>query len=472
MNRTRTIATLGPASSDARTIRALIEAGVDIFRLNFSHGARAEHARTIERIRATAAACRVRVGILADLQGPKIRTGRTPDDAPVKLETGDTVRILDRSVVCTASEFCTDQPGLVAALAPGQRVLLNDGAVGLRVESVDTAAGVALARIEHGGVYASRKGVNLPGTHLPIPSLTEKDRADLAVALDAGVPWIALSFVRGAEDVRDLRRAIDAAGGSARIVAKIEKPEAVEAIGDILEASDGIMVARGDLGIELSPHELPVVQKHLVDAANRRGRIAIVATQMLESMVERPLPTRAEAADVANAILDGADAVMLSAETSIGRYPVEAAAMMGRIAKATEASAFVDRAARDLSVPGARGAHAMCEAAAWASRDLQAAPVAILTLSGETAFYFAKLRSPGPAYAFTPDAATAEALALAWNIRTFEIPFERDFLALEEAALRQLAGQGFVRSGDPVLLLSGRNPVPGETNSLRVLLAP
>jgi pyruvate kinase len=468
-NKTKIVATIGPASRNPETIKKLIAAGVNVFRLNFSHGDHTAHRRAITMIRSASGSLGRPVAILADLQGPKIRTGKTTDDKPITLRTGALVELTSSNVACNDSIISVDYNGLEKEIGPGQKIMINDGAIRLVAKQVDRKRKRVECVVESGGVYGSHKGVNLPDVALSIPSLTEKDRRDLRFILKQDVQYCALSFVRKAADVEALRKIVRRTRPDIRIIAKIEKPEAAESIDSILGVSDGIMVARGDLGVEAQPCDVPVLQKTLIARANACGRIVIVATQMLESMIEHPLPTRAESSDVANAVFDGTDAVMLSGETAVGRYPVEAVAMMARIANAAEESAFFKSDIRDLSSRGGcRSAHAVCEAAAWASRDLGGAPVCVFTLSGDTALYMAKIRAAAPIFAFSPVSNVVRLLSLAWNVTPFHIPFEKHLDDLMTDAEKVLLRNRLVKKGDQVIVVSGATPVRGATNIMRI----
>ncbi len=466
--RARIVATIGPASRAPDRLAALLDAGVSVFRLNLSHGDIGEHAEVIRALRAVAAKRGRESAVLADLQGPKIRTGRTASDAPVTLEGGTTVELTAGAGPCDARRIAIAYPPLFREIRPGQLLLINDGAIRLRVIECDPARRRGRAETLNTGIYSSRKGVNLPGARLSIPALTAKDRRDLDALLGLGPDFVALSFVRTAADLVPLRRRLAREKTPPALIAKIETPEAVADIAAILEACDGIMVARGDLGVEVEPENVPLIQKDLIAAANRRAKTAIVATQMLESMVQSPRPTRAEASDVANAILDGADAVMLSAETSVGRFPVEAARMMAAIDARVARSPLADRGPRDLRLEPHRPYHALCEAAAWASRDLGGAPIAVFTLSGATALYLSHLRPNAPIWAFTPAPRVERRLALAWNTRTFPTAFSERVEPLLSAADRRLLAAGLARRGDPLVVVGGTTPVSGMSDSVRL----
>ncbi len=401
--RTRIIATLGPATDTDVRVTELIEAGVDVFRLNCSHGSHDEHRERVARIRRLARETSRPVAILADLQGPKIRTGALAGGGPVTLEAGSELRIETREREGDAACVSTTHEALPDDVVPGDAILVSDGKIELRV--VETSAGVVRTEVIRGGELRERQGLNLPGVAVSVPSLTEKDEADLAFVLEQEVDWVALSFVRRAQDIRDLHTRIRSAGCETPVIAKIEKPQAVAAIDEILDEVDALMVARGDLGVELSPQKVPLVQKELISLANRRACPVITATQMLESMIESAMPTRAEASDVANAVLDGTDAVMLSGETAVGRHPVAAVRTMVAIAREVEAGSG------PLSVRRERSAHGHetdAEAIAHAIASLVEArrgvrAIVVLTHSGSTARLIAAHRVAVPILAFTTE---------------------------------------------------------------------
>ncbi len=442
--------------------------GANVFRLNFSHGDHSFHETAIRNIRAQTKRLGTTAAIIADLQGPKIRTRECAGSDPVAIRKGARVLITSKKAVCTAERISVDYPHLEREIRPGQLVMINDGAIRLRVDSVDPVHRNLSCTALAGGMYASHKGVNLPNVNLRIPSLTVKDRRDLAFILKADVNAIALSFVRSARDVAVLRAGVSRERPDIKIIAKIEKPEAARAIDEILSVCDGIMVARGDLGVEASPFEIPVLQKDLTARANTHGKLVIVATQMLESMIEHPIPTRAESTDVANAVFDGTDAIMLSGETAVGAYPVQAVEMMAQIAQAAEQSSYVRTGFVDLCPGNRRPAPAVCEAAAWASRDLGGAPVCVFTLSGDTALYLSKIRNQSPLYAFSPDEKVVNMLSLAWNVTPIHIPFAKHMADLIADAERTLCARRLAKKGDLIVIVSGTTPLRGATNFLRV----
>ena len=465
MRNTKIVATLGPATEDPATIRALIEAGVDVFRLNLAHGAREEHAARIRRVREQSPDPASGPAILADLQGPKLRLG-TFAGGGVTLETGAEFALTTERVTGSAEVASVNYEGFARDVRPGDTVLLADGAVTLRVESTDGIT--ARCRVISGGRIADRKGVNLPGARLNLPALTEKDLADLRMAVAAGVDLISLSFVRRASDLTALRQRLDELGARLPVVAKIEKPEALEHLDEILEQADGVMVARGDLGVELALEKVPQAQKRILREARRRARFAITATQMLESMVENPYPTRAEVSDVANAIHDGTDAVMLSAETSVGRYPVEAVRMMARIAGETEQT-LGEQGPAGQGPPPSSDARILAETAIRAARCAGVAAVAVFTVSGSTARLLAAHRPPVPIYAFTPEAALARQLAPVFGIRAILTPAMHSVDEMLGYLDRTLVGRGWLQPEQRVVFVAGQ-PLgrPGTTNLMKL----
>ncbi|HEY4411587.1 MAG TPA: pyruvate kinase [Gaiellaceae bacterium] len=464
--RTKIVATLGPASESPERLRALIAAGMDAARLNLSHGTHAEHAERAERVRAIAAEVGRPVALIGDLQGPKLRVGHL--DEPVLLTRGEKI------VVC-AEDSATDgelpvAPAVIGdVLKPGHDVLIDDGLVRLRVDSVE--AGRASCAVVVGGRITSHKGVNLPGVPLPIPSITRKDAADLEFALELGVDFVALSFVRSAADIRDLRALIEQAGSRAHIIAKIEKAEAVDVLDDVLTETDAVMVARGDLGVEIGPALVPLLQKRIILKALERGKPVITATQMLETMVHSAEPTRAEASDVANAVLDGTSAVMLSGETAVGDYPVEAVSYMDRIARAVEPSMGyrheIPEADQNPTIGGA-----MSNAACDIAEALRAAAILVPTFSGRTASAVARLRPRRPIVALTHMDWAVRQLALEWGVTPILIDEQPDVEKLWDASIQAAREAGFIESGDRVVITAGTAVnIPGSTNVIKVDIA-
>jgi pyruvate kinase len=464
--RTKIVATLGPASDSPEKLRELVAAGMDAARLNLSHGTHEEHAERVRRVREAEATAGRPIALIADLQGPKLRIGELNE--PFVLRKGESVTI-------SAENGCRDgelpiAPAVIGdVLEAGHDVLIDDGLVRLRVGTV--AGGRAQCEVIVGGVVTSHKGVNLPGVPMPIPSLTRKDLADLEFALALGVDFVALSFVRAAADVRDLRELIEQAGSHAHVIAKIEKAEAIDVLDDVLAETDAVMVARGDLGVEIGPALVPLIQKRIIQKALERGKPVITATQMLESMVHHPEPTRAEASDVANAILDGTSAVMLSGETAVGEYPVEAVAYMDRIAKAVEPSMGyrheIPAADQNPTIGGA-----MSNAACDIAEALRAKAILTPTYRGKTASSVARLRPQRPIIGLTHVEWARRQMALEWGVTPLQIPQCGDVEELWSTSVRVAREAGMIDEGDRVVLTAGTTVnLPGSTNVIKVDIA-
>ncbi|RMH16060.1 MAG: pyruvate kinase [Gemmatimonadetes bacterium] len=469
MLRTKIVCTLGPASSDPATIQALVDGGLDVARINMSHGRHAEHRGLIEAVRAAADRAGRPVAILADLAGPKIRVGDLPE--PVTLEEGATV-VLAQPGAESEGDIPTTYAHLAEDLSPGDRVLLDDGL--LELECTGTEGGRAFFTVVRGGLLRSRKGLNLPGVDLQAPSLTPKDLADLDFALGVGVEYVGLSFVRRASDVIDLKSRV---GKRTLVVAKIEMARAMDALEEILEATDAVMVARGDLGVELPYEQVPLAQKRIVQQANFHGRPVITATQMLESMIEHPRPTRAEASDVANAILDGTDGVMLSGETAVGAYPVRALEAMVRIASEIEKSGVLeygplyDTVSVSAMRSGASGReHAVAAATVSAARQLGSPGIIVITRSGFAARLVSSYRPPVPVFAVCTDALTYRQLAAVWGVRPVLADVEEvSYETLTRFGCRAVIELGSGKEGDHVPVTSGYPfHESGTTNTMRV----
>ena len=464
MPNTKIVATLGPATDSPDILRQLLAAGVDVFRLNASHGTQDDHAARIDAVRQAAREANVQIGILLDLQGPKIRLG-TFEGGKATLEEGATFTITTETVTGTAERASTGYSRFAADVQPGDRVLLADGSVEL--VALDSDGTNVRTRVVRGGPIGDHKGINLPGVQVSIPSLTEKDLSDLHFGLTAGVDLVALSFVRNAGDVDQLR---DRLGGRpVTIVAKIEKPEAWENIDAILDATDGVMVARGDLGVEISLERVPRIQKSIIRRARRKGRFVITATQMLESMIANPTPTRAEVSDVANAIYDGTDAVMLSAETSVGKYPVEAVRFMARIAAESEDSIRKKGYLDPPHEPLPKSAEILADAAHHAARDSGAAAIVVFTSRGSSARLISRYRPPVGVYAITPHDTTARQLSINYGVIPLLAP---DVSSTDEMLAqmdRVMIEGGFVERGELVIFVAGQ-PVgrPGTTNLMKL----
>ena len=464
MRRAKIIATLGPASSTLGTVTALVEAGLDVARINLSHGTHADHARSVALVRQASEASGRAVGILADLQGPKIRLGRFASGS-VLLRPGARFVITAEDVPGDQDIVSTTHLGLANDVSVGDPILVDDGRVLLRVEEV--AGPAVITRVVEGGTLSDSKGINLPGAMVSVPAVSDKDIEDLRWALTSGVDLVALSFVRTAEDVDPVHEVMDDEGIHRPVIAKIEKPQAVLHLPEILDAFDGIMVARGDLGVELPLEQVPLVQKRSVSLAREKGKPVIVATQMLESMISASRPTRAEASDVANAILDGADAVMLSGETSIGRFPLESVLTMGRIIESIEDTAL-DRIPRIEGLPTNKG-DAICRAAVHVANQLSAKFLVAFTETGRTPTVLARYRSSVPLLAFTPEAQVRNQLSLTWGVESFLVDpvTHTDHMVRQvEAKLLEL---GRCVVGDHITIVAGSPPgIPGSTNAMRV----
>ncbi|HET7261093.1 MAG TPA: pyruvate kinase [Casimicrobiaceae bacterium] len=461
------VATLGPSSSDAATIRALFDAGADVFRLNFSHGTQDQHRERLDIIRTIERETARPIAVLLDLQGPKLRVG-TFAGSPVRLEANAAFRLDMDAAPGDATRASLPHPEIFAALTPGIELLLDDGKIRLVVERCGPA--FAETRVTAGGLLSDRKGVNVPGVVLPIAILTPKDKSDLEFGLSLGVDWVALSFVQRAQDLDEARALI---GGRAAIMSKLEKPAAIEHLDAIVERSDGIMVARGDLGVELPAERVPVIQRRIVRACRKAGRPVIVATQMLESMVAAPVPTRAEASDVATAVYEGADAVMLSAESASGRYPVEAVRMMDRIIEQVES----DPQYREMIDASHTPAEATVSDAIFCATHrvaelLHVAVTVTYTSSGHSSLRAARERPTSPILSLTPNVRTARRLALVWGVHSVETADVKDVDGMVDTACRRAVDEGFASSGDTIVIAAGMPfGVAGTTNLLRIARA-
>ncbi|MDE2301613.1 MAG: pyruvate kinase [Sphingomonadales bacterium] len=461
------LATLGPASRDPEMIERLLRAGADTFRVNMSHGDHATHAETIAAIRALEKRVSRPIAVLCDLQGPKLRVGVFENGRAV-IRHGSHFTLDSDPAPGNESRVCLPHPELFGILQKGQRLLIDDGKLRLRV--IRAEAGAILCSAEVGGMISDRKGVNVPDAVIPIPALTEKDRRDLAFAMQQGADYIALSFVQRPEDVAEARRLVGGTSGAA-LIAKIEKPAAVERLDEIIELADGIMVARGDLGVELNPEEVPPLQKRIVEQTRRSGKPVIVATQMLESMIESPAPTRAEVSDVANAVYDGADAVMLSAETASGAWPIEAVTIMDRIATQVERDPGYHARVHFTDVhPDPTTADALALASAHIASTVTLAGIICFTASGATARRVARERPAVPVLVLTPSSRTARRVALLWGAYAVHT---RDIGSFEEMigkGKRMALRHGFGGAGAKLITLAGVPfGTPGATNLLHVV---
>ncbi|MGH8907894.1 MAG: pyruvate kinase [Egibacteraceae bacterium] len=470
MRRAKIVATLGPAMDDREVLRAAVEAGIDVVRLNFSHSDHATHARRLEMVRQVATRLGRNVGSMADLQGPKIRLGTCPVGGVV-LPTGSEVLLVPG---CERLDDCFSggepalpvvYPGLATDVEPGAVVLIDDGSIRLVCSHVDKEG--VWARVVAGGVATSHKGVNLPGVQISAPSMTDKDADDMAFALGLGIDWIALSFVRQARDVRDAKKRVDALGVECPIIAKLERPESIANLAEIIDDADGVMVARGDLGVEMGPEQVPAIQKEIIAEANAEARLVITATEMLQSMISAPRPTRAEASDVANAVFDGTDALMLSGETAVGRYPVEAVRTMATIIEVAEASP-------QLMHPSPPPHHEagvsriVAKAACAVARDVHAVAIVVYTITGSSVQLVSKYRPPMRVLGLTPYDPTRRRTALMWGTEAAFVPMKGLATELLTAAERALTNASLARRGDRVVIVTGPPGGQGGTNRIMV----
>ncbi|OUL33175.1 pyruvate kinase [Nostoc sp. 106C] len=467
LRRTKIVATIGPATSSPEVLKAIIEAGATTLRLNFSHGTHADHQRSIRLIRQTAFELNQPVAILQDLQGPKIRLGRF-ENGSIVVAKGDRFTLTNRPVIGTQDISCVTYDYLAEEVPVGAKILLDDGRVEMLVEEINRDKGDLHCRITVAGKLSNNKGVNFPGVYLSIKAMTDKDREDLMFGLDQGVDWIALSFVRNPQDLIEIKELISSTGKNVPVVAKIEKHEAIEQMEAVLALCDGVMVARGDLGVELPAEDVPVLQKRLIATANRLGIPIITATQMLDSMVSNPRPTRAEVSDVANAILDGTDAVMLSNETAVGNYPVEAVATMARIAERIEQEER-QNAVRQLRDTRRSIPNAISQAVGQIAEQLGAAAIMTLTQTGATARNVSKFRPQTPILAITPHVNVARQLQMVWGVKpllVLELPSTGQTF---QAAINVAQENKLLTEGDLVVMTAGTlQGVSGSTDLIKV----
>jgi pyruvate kinase len=467
-NKTKIVATIGPASADEATLRAMICEGLNVVRINFSHGSYEDHQKVIDNVRKLNDELGTHIALLADLQGPKIRTGEM-EGGSVQLETGARLVISTQAIIGTSQRFSINYTSFAEEVVQGDFVLLDDGKLKLQVESTNGRDEVA-ARVIHGGTLSSKKGVNLPNTRIRIPSLTEKDRSDLIFALKNKISWIGLSFVRSPKDVVELKKLIADSGDDARVIAKIEKPEAVNELDKILEVSDGLMVARGDLGVEMPIEEIPITQKEIIRKCRNAAKPVIIATQMMESMIENFSPTRAEVTDVANAVLDGADAVMLSGETSVGKYPVEVIKAMYKIIfRMEQHQGMYYTPVTPLLVSERFISDAICNNAAQLAQITGSRAIITMTFSGYTAIKTAAFRPNSYVYVFTANRMILDTLALIWGTKSF---YYDAFVSTDDTIAdikSMLKSMGYIRRGDYVINLASM-PISdrGTTNMLRL----
>ncbi|MDQ2936939.1 MAG: pyruvate kinase, partial [Acidobacteriota bacterium] len=466
MRKAKILATLGPASRDPAIIESLLSAGANAVRINMSHGTREEQAEDIKRARDAARILKRPLAVLVDLSGPKIRTRQLRDGKPVTLEAGDTFILTTRDIVGDEKQVATNYADLAQVVQPGTRLLLDDGAIALVVES--TTKTDVVCRVINGGVLGERKGINLPGVSLPIDSLTEKDIQDLKWAVEQNVDYIALSFVRRAEDCSRAKTLIRDAGGRAPLVAKIEKAEAIDHLDEIIATADAVMVARGDLGVETSVELVPVYQKRIIEKAVHAGKMVITATQMLQSMVTNPRPTRAEASDVANAVWDGTDALMLSNETASGLYPVSSVETMCRIIDSAESGRepAPDKIAKWAGRQSGRVSRALCEAAAFAAEEMGIRVTAVLTESGLMARRLSTLRPEQRIIALTNSHEVQNELALIWGVESLIVPHATTTEDMLKSGEKVLVESGAVQKGEIIVIMAGRLSGLGLSSSV------
>jgi len=466
--RAKIICTIGPASESEDMLQDLMRLGMDVARLNFSHGSHREHARNIERLRRISEKMKRPICILQDLQGPKIRTGTLQKHVPVMLRAGSRVTITPREIEGTAEVIATTFPTLAREVQAGARILLSDGLIELSVSRIRGSD--IECEVVNGGMLGEHKGINLPGIALSVPALTEKDRTDLRFGLKHGVDAVALSFVRSANDVRETKEFIGhcspKSASGVPIIVKLEKPQALNELESILDISDGIMVARGDLGVEMPPEKVPIIQKQVIRRCAEWRKPVIIATQMLESMVENPRPTRAEASDVANAIFDGTDAVMLSAETASGKYPCEAVAMMAKIVVEAEQNAPIPPRRRErhaLSV-----AETICQSVAQAAEDLPMGAIAVFTETGNTARLISKYRPRAPIYAFSHSRLVTDRVNLFWGVQPVRCDQAHSAEQMVSTAVEKLVSGDHLKAGDVLAVVAGTQMSSGSTNFMRL----
>jgi pyruvate kinase len=475
MRKAKIVCTIGPASDQPAILDRLIEGGMDVARLNFSHGTHEWHGRAVKAIREAAGRRRAAVAIIQDLQGPRIRVG-TVAEGGVNLVSGQTVRLVaGQAQAAATSDIPVTYANLAQDVKPGARILIDDGLIELVATAVTAKSDSTVeCKVVTGGLVTSHKGLNLPGTFVSEPTLTDKDRDDLRFGLAQGVDYVALSFARGPDDVIEAKELIAEYGGDVPVIAKIERPEAIDHLEALLEEADGVMIARGDLGVEMGPEAVPLLQKRIILEANRRRRLVITATQMLESMTHQPSPTRAEASDVANAVFDGTDAVMLSAETAVGRYPVEAVRVMDRIVRKAEEGD--EKCADPNSVRRAETARgpvsfpeAVCAAAFSAAALTTASAIVAFSESGPTALLMSKQRPIPPILALTPFEAVRQRMALYWGVVPHTMPQIDTTDERVREAERRLKSEGLVTSGQRIVILSGTQiGQPGGTNFMKL----
>jgi len=465
-NKTKIIATIGPASKSKPVLEKMISSGMNVARLNFSHGSYEEHTEVINTIRSLSKTMGRPVGIIIDLQGPKIRTGILQGGTPVTLKKNGTICLTTKNIPGTADTVSTTYKDLVKDVNKDDKILLDDGIIELRVLS--KADDTVECKIVHGGTLKEHKGINLPGVNISAPSLTSKDKKDLNFGIKAGVDYFALSFVRSADDLEYIKSMLKKQDSDIPVIAKIEKPEAVDNLDGILEKADGIMVARGDLGVELKPEKVPIVQKHIINQAILANRPVITATQMLETMIDNPIPTRAEVSDVANAVYDGTGALMLSGETASGKYPVEAVQMMARIVAEAEKSYLMKYNLKHNIDPDNRVTHAVAQSSVNLLHEVDAKAIVVFSVSGRTSKFVSKHRPSKPVYAFTPSEAVYNRLTLIWGVAPIHIPQIADTDRIAETGEKELLQRQLIQNDDLIVIVSGLTLKKGSTNLIKI----
>lgn len=464
--KTKIIATIGPSSSNKSVLKKLISSGMNVARLNFSHGNFKEHGTVISMIRALSKELNKPVGIMLDLQGPKIRTGSLKDGLPVLLKKNAIIRITSKKVPGSADIISTTYAGLAGDVKKGEKILIDDGLIELKVlsKNKDTVT----CKIIHGGVLKEHKGINLPGVKISAPSLTEKDRQDLVFGIKSGVDFFALSFVRSAKDLKIIKDMIKDHGVDIPVIAKIEKPEAMETLDDILQLADAVMVARGDLGVEMRPEQVPNIQKHIIHKAILANKPVITATQMLETMINNPIPTRAEASDVANAIYDGTDAIMLSGETAYGKHPLKAVRMMKKIASEAEGSPFMKLNLQFEKDNKEMMTHAIAQSSVNILQEVDAKAIVTFSISGKTSKLISKQRPSRPVYAFSPSREVYNRLSLVWGVTPLLISPINNAKGLIDAGEEILANGKFIKKNDLIVIVTGLALKTGSTNMIKI----
>ncbi len=465
-NKTKIIATIGPSSNSRPVLKKMISAGMNVARLNFSHGSYEDHVEAIKCIRSLSREMNKPVAILADLQGPKIRTGKLKNAAPVILKKNQPINITTNRIIGTAETVSTTYSRFCNDVKKGNKILIDDGLMELKVLSKNK--NTVKCKVITGGVLKENKGINLPGVKVTAPSLTAKDKRDVNFGIKTGVDYFALSFVRCADDISSLKAILNRQGADIPVIAKIEKPEAVDDLDKILEIADAIMVARGDLGVELSPEKVPTIQKNIISQAIQKNRIVITATQMLETMTNNPVPTRAEASDVANAIFDGTDAIMLSGETASGKYPIKAVQMMTKIAKEAEKSSFMKYNIEHKKDPEDIITHAVAQSSVNILHEIGAKAIAAFSVSGKTSKLISKQRPFNPVYAFTPLLKVYNRMGLIWGVTPVLIPKINNITRLIEAGERMLIDKKFLKEDDLMIFITGLALKTGSTNLIKI----